>query len=816
MAITGNVDKPMQPSTLHVGPRESMVDVQIDDLDPDLEGDLVEVDLGEGVDGAEEEDKQIEEFGGNLAEVMSESAMMKLATDLVHLYDIDKESRKKWEKGFMKGMELLGMTMDDRTEPWPGASGVYHPVMQETAIQFQAHAIMELFPASGPARTKIFGEETEERTQRAERIERELNYQITEKMTEYRDETEQLLYRTALCGSGFKKVYRDEARGRPVSMFVPAEDFIAPYGASDLMSCERYTHVLKRSVNELKRSMKRGFYLAQEVPAPVAQYSEVKQKIDKLVGERPTIEVDERHTILEMHVELDLWEYDYQDAEADEGIPVPYVVTMEYQSSRILSVRRNWLEDDETRSKRVHFVHYKYLTGLGFYGNGLIHLVGGLTKAATSLLRQLIDSGTLSVLPAGFKARGFRVKGDDSPLRPGEFRDIDVPASAIRDGIFPLPFKEPSLVLFQLLGSVVDEARKVGSVPDMDITDLQEGLPVGTTLAVLERSMKVMSAVQARMHAALRIELGLIAAIVRDMDGNYEYGAPEEFNRQEDFGDKFSIVPVSDPNASTMAQRVIQYQTVLQLAAQQPLLYDMPLLHRKMLDYIGVEDAKTLVKLPDEHKPMDPVSENMAMITGKPVKAHLIQDHQSHIAVHMAAAKDPKIVAMVQQSPTAPAVMGAMAAHILEHLAFAYRQEIEKAMGVSLPEQDEKLPPGVEVQLSQLVAEAAQKVLQGNQAEAAQQQAQQTQQDPLFQLEMAKLKLQEKELEGDQKSKSAKSLFDIAKLMSSDANEKARIAADLLKSDKQITSQNASNAARLVTDISKAFASKPKGTPDGR
>jgi hypothetical protein len=809
MAMTGspNVDKAMQPSTLSVGPREDMVNVDIS-TDADLDEELLDVDLGEG---EEEGAAQIEEFGGNLAEVIPEGVLGKLATELVHLYDIDKDSRKKWEKSFMKGMELLGMTMEDRTEPWPGASGVYHPVMQETAIQFQAHAIMELFPASGPARTKIFGEETEERMQRAERVEKELNYQITEKMSEYRDETEQLLYRTALCGSGFKKVYRDEALGRPVSMFVPAEDFIAPYGASDLKSCERYTHVLKRTANELKRSMKRGFYLDQSIPAPVAQYSDVRQKIDKLVGERPTMEIDDRHTILEMHADLDLSEYDYEDSLGEEGIAIPYVVTIEYQSSKVLSIRRNWLEGDENKSKRTHFVHYKYLPGLGFYGNGLIHLVGGLTKAATSLLRQIIDSGTLSVLPAGFKARGFRVKGDDSPLRPGEFRDIDVPASAIRDGIFPLPFKEPSMVLFQLLGSVVDEARKVGSVPDMDITDLQEGLPVGTTLAVLERSMKVMSAVQARMHAALRIELGLIAEIIRDMDGNYEYGAPEEFVRQEDFADKFSIIPVSDPNASTMAQRVIQYQTVLQLAAGQPLLYDMPLLHRRMLDYIGVEGAKDFVKLPDEHKPMDPVSENMAMITGKPVKAHLIQDHQSHIAVHMAAAKDPKIVAMVQQSPTAAAVMGAMAAHVLEHLAFAYRQEIEKSMGVALPETDEKLPPGVEAQLSQLVAQAAQKVLQGNQAEAAQQQAQETQQDPLFQLEMAKLALQGKKLEGQQHQAASKSLMDIMNLMARDENDKARIVADLLKSDKQLTTQKASQAAKLVTDISKTIATQEKG-----
>jgi hypothetical protein len=456
MAITGspNVDKALQPSTLSIGPRENMIDVDIDDAD--LEEAMTDVEL---VDGEEEAETQVEEFGGNLAEVMSETSRNKLAMELVHLYDIDKESRKKWEKGFMKGMELLGMTMDDRTEPWPGASGVFHPVMQETAIQFQAHAIMELFPASGPARTKIFGEETEERVQRAARVEKELNYQITEKMSEYRDEKEQLLYRTALCGSGFSKVYRDEALGRPVSMFVPAEDFIAPYGASDLKSCERYAHVLKRTPNELKRSMKRGFYLAQDIPAPVAQYSDVRQKIDKLVGERPTMEVDDRHTILEMHVDLDLFEYDYEDSLTDTGVAVPYVVTIEYQSSKILSVRRNWLEADEVKSKRVHFVHYKYLPGLGFYGNGLVHLVGGLTKAATSLLRQLIDSGTLSVLPAGFKARGFRVKGDDSPLRPGEFRDIDVPANAIRDGIFPLPFKEPSMVLFQLLGSVVDEAR---------------------------------------------------------------------------------------------------------------------------------------------------------------------------------------------------------------------------------------------------------------------------------------------------------------------------------------------------------------------
>lgn len=808
MAITGNVDKPLTPSTLSIGPRESMVDVDIPD---DLDEELTEVTIGDEV-----EEAPALEFDGNLAEAMSDTSMNKLGQELVHLFDVDKQSRKKWEKGFMKGMELLGMTMDDRTEPWPGASGVYHPVMQETAIQFQAHAIMELFPASGPARTVVFGEETEERLQKADRVEKELNYQITHKMTEYREETEQLLYRLALCGSAFKKVYYDPHFGRAVSMFVPAEDFIAPYGASDLKTCERYTHVLKRSPNELKRLMKQGFYLSLDIPTPAPEYSEVRQKMDKLTGEQPTIEVDNNHTILEMHVDLDLNEYDHKDDRAEEGIACPYVVTVEKSSGKILSVRRNWIEEDPRRLKRMHFVHYRYLPGLGFYGNGLIHLVGGLTKAATSLLRQIIDSGTLSVLPAGFKARGFRVKGDDSPLRPGEFRDIDVPSNAIRDGLFPLPFKEPSAVLFQLLGNVVDEARRIGSVPDMDITDLQEGLPVGTTLAVLERSLKVMSAVQARMHAALRIELGLIADIVGTMDGGYEYGAPEEFIRQDDFSDRFSILPVSDPNASTMAQRVIQYQTVLQLASQQPMLYDMPLLHRKMLDYIGVQGAKDLVKLPDEFTPMDPVSENMALLTSKPVKAFLSQDHEAHIAVHMAAAKDPKIVAMVQQAPNAQAIMGALAAHVLEHVGFAHRAQVEQAMGVPLPGPEEKLPPAVEAQMSMTVAQAAQKVLQGNQAQAAQQHAQEVQQDPLFQLEMAKLALQGKKLDAQQRNDMSRNMVEILNLIARDENEKARIVAELLKSDSQITHQKAATAAKTVVDITKAVSAQESKKPDGQ
>lgn len=811
MAVYDSMGKPLDPNGTPVpgNPNESDLSVEINLEPEDLEVDgSMEIDLGDAPIQA-----PTGGFDQNLAEVIPDSALNLLSQELVGFYDSDKESRKDWEKGVAKGLELLGIKSEDRQEPWPGASGVFHPVLAETAMQFQAHAIMELFPASGPARTVIFGEQDEEMLEKAARVEQEINYQITQKMTEYRVETEQLLYRLALVGSAFKKVYMDPNKGRPVSMFVPADDFIAPYGASDLASCERYTHVMRRSTNEIKKLMKRGFYKEMELDSPAPVFTDTGEKINSIAGEAPSIEVYDRHMILEVHTEIDLSEYGFDDPMGEKGCPCPYIVTIEYSSGNVLSVRRNWDEEDELKLKRVHFVHYQYLPGLGFYGNGLFHVIGGLAKSATSILRQLIDNGTLSNLPAGFKARGLRIKADDTPIRPGEFRDVDAPGNSIRDSIMPLPIKEPSPVLLELLRGVVDEARRVGSVPDMNISDMREGMPVGTMLAVLERSLKVMSAVQARLHAALRQELGLIASIIAGLPGGYEYGEGEHYDRSADFSDRIRIVPVSDPNAATSAQRVIQYQTVLQLAAQQPTLYDMPKLHRKMLDYIGIKDADDLVKTEEDHEPVDPVSENMAILTSKPVKAFQHQDHDAHIAVHMAAAKDPNITEMVSQAPNAQAIMGAMSAHILEHLAMRYRKGIEDALGAQLPSKDSELPPDVEVQLSGLVAQAAQKLLGQSQTQKAAQAAQQAAQDPLVQMQQAELQLKAQELQLKQGREAANAMLKAAQLKSSDENAKLRIAADMAKASEMTSAQKGAKAADVLLDMANSL--KPKEPQQG-
>ncbi len=800
MPTPDDIGKPLIPGTTPVGPNPMEMEISIEEDDDLLlqDGETMEIELEPGPlsdDSA---------FDSNLAETMPESALSAMSNELISLFDADKKSREDWEKAVTKGLDLLGLKTEQRTEPWPGASGVFHPVLAETAIQLQAHAIMELFPASGPARTVVFGEETEDLLQKAMRVEQEINFQITQKMVEYRVETEQLLYRLALVGSAFKKVYFDHNTGRPVSMYVPAEDFIAPYGASELSTCDRYTHLMKRSQNELKKAMKRGFYKQVELELPLPKYSQVREKIDKIVGESPTMEINDKHDILEMHVDLDLTEYGYSDRFAtEEDIPVPYVVTLEHSSGKVLSVRRNWEESDPKKLKQIHFVHYQYLPGLGFYGTGLFHIVGGLARTATSIMRQLIDNGTISNLPSGFKARGLRIKNDDTPIKPGEFRDVDVSGNSIRDSLLPLPVKEPSSVLLSLLQGVVDEARKIGSVPDMDITDLQEGLPVGTTLAVLERSLKVMSAVQARMHAALRHELGLIAKIIATMDGGYEYGIKGQYDRAADFADRITIVPVSDPNASTMAQRVIQYQTVLQLAAQQPTLYDMPKLHRTMLDYIGVKDAAKLVKLPDDMVPMDPVAENMAILTGKPVKAFMYQDHKAHISAHMSAAQDPMLIQLVQQAPNAQAIMAAMSAHVLEHIAMDYRRGVEEMLGTELPPPTEAMDQDLEYKLSGLIAQAGQKLLGKHKAEQQQQIAQQQAQDPLIQIEMMNAQTDAKNADTKSREAMAKAAIAAAKLQSDDENTKLKIAADMLKQGQGAQERKAVKAADILMEMAK-------------
>ena len=601
----------------------------------------------------------------------------------------------------------------------------------------------EIFPPAGPVRTKIVGKNDTEKKDQAFRVENEMNYLLTEEMSEYRDEMEQMLFKLPIAGSAFKKVYYDPLMERPCAMFVPSEDFVVSYGASDLKTCPRYTHVMKKTSNEVLQLQVNDFYRDVELPDPQPDYSDIKQKDNELSGEEAVIEDDDRHTILEMHVDMNMPE-EFDDPD---GIARPYVITIDKTSTEILSIRRNWYEDDENKKKRMHFVHYRYLPGLGFYGTGLIHLIGGLAKSATSILRQLIDAGTLSNLPAGLKARGLRIKGDDAPLMPGEFRDVDVPGGAIRDSITFIPYKEPSSVLYSLLGNIVEEGRRIGSVADVQVGDTNPQAPVGTTLALMERSMKVMSGVQARLHAALKQELRILAKIIHDyMPEEYSYDMDGDFNRTKDFDGRIDVIPVSDPNAATMSQRVMQYQAALQLAQQAPQLYDMGKLHRQMLEVLGISEAADIIKLPDDIKPKDPVTENMAILKQEPVKAFMYQDHEAHIQVHMSAMQDPKIQQIVGQSPFAGAIQSAMASHITEHVAYQYRKEIQLQLGVEMPSEDQPLPEDTEEEISRLAAEAAQKLLGKNQGEMAQQQAEEAAKDPLTQIQQRELQIKEAEL----------------------------------------------------------------------
>lgn len=781
------VEKQMSPADLDV---EGSTEVEVEVVNPDMVG--VEVD-GESmvIDFTGEMADAImgPEHDANLAEYIEEADLQALASELVEDFVSDRESRKDWARSYVKGLDLLGLKIEERTQPWAGAAGVFHPVLTEAVVRFQAQAMGEIFPASGPVRTKVMGKRDPEKMEQALRVETEMNYLLTEEMTEYRDETEQMLFRLPLAGSSFKKVYYDPIMERPCAMFVPAEDFVVSYGASDLATAPRYTHIMKKTSNEIMELQVNGFYLDVDLPDPEPDYSDIQEKYDEIDGETAVIEDDDRHTILEMHVDLNMPE----PFEDPDGLARPYVVTIDKSSLTILSIRRNWYEDDIKKRKRQHFVHYRYLPGLGFYGTGLIHLIGGLAKSATSILRQLIDAGTLSNLPAGLKARGLRIKGDDSPLMPGEFRDVDVPGGAIRDSIAFLPYKEPSSVLYQLLGNIVDEGRRIGSVADVQVGNLNPQAPVGTTLALMERSMKVMSGVQARLHAALKKELRILGTIIRDYMGpDYVYQLDGDFNRQEDFDDRVDIIPVSDPNAATMSQRVVQYQAAMQLAQQAPNLYDMGKLHRQMLEVLGIKDADQIVKLPEDVKPSDPVTENMAILKQEPVKAFKYQDHEAHIQVHIAAAQDPKLQEIIGQSPFAGAIQAAMAAHITEHVAFQYRKEIEKNLGVSMPDESKPLPEDVEIEISRLASEAADKLLRKDQAEVAQQQAMQQQQDPLTQIQQREIALKEAEFQHKQQ-------LDMAKLQA----DMQKAAANVAVQEERIESEERREGARIGADLSK-------------
>jgi hypothetical protein len=747
----------------------------------------------------------------NLAEVIDDNELHSIASELIGLFQSDKESRSDWERSYVDGLDLLGLKHEDRTTPWDGACGVFHPLLSESVIKFQSQAIQEIFPAGGPVKTSIVGKMTDEKEKQAHRVQDYLNYLLTEQMTEYRSETEKMLFSLPLAGSAFRKVYYDPNMERPCSMFVPSEDFVVSYGASDLSTCERSTHIMKRSPNDVRKLQVSGFYKDIEIQAASPDIDRVEEKYNTLTGDNTSYEYDSRHTILEMHVNLDLVGFEDTDKGEPTGIQLPYVVSIDQGSREILSIRRNWYEGDPLKTKREHFVHYQYIPGLGFYGFGLIHMIGGLAKSATSLLRQLVDAGTLSNLPGGLKARGLRIKGDDTPIMPGEFRDVDVPSGAIRDNISFLPYKEPSNVLYQLLGDIVEEGRRFASAADVKAADMNAEAPVGTTLAILERSMKVMSAIQARLHASMRIELRLLSQCVRDFGPKqYPYLEDKDPIVSEDFDDRVDIIPVSDPNAGTMSQRIMQYQAALQLAAQAPEMYDMPLLHRQMLDVLGIQDADQIVPTEKDMKPTDPVSENMDIINGKPVKAFIYQDHEAHIQTHMALTQDPQVMEIMGKSPNAKKAIAEMAAHVQEHLAFQYRLEIEKELGVELPTPEESLPEDIEFRISRLVAPAAAQLSGKSQKEQQMKQAEEQLKDPVIQMQMQELKIKEQDVQRKAQADMAKIQLDMQKLEQDGRIKTAEIGAKIAETNSKeelesakIASEEQIEGVKLGIEIAK-------------
>ena len=734
------IDKALYQAPLGL---EALADVPEIEIEMEPEVEITELEIAIGPEKLEGGD----EFDANLAEYLDESALETLASELASDFDDDIGSRKDWMQTYVDGLELLGMKIEERTEPWEGACGVYHPLLSEALVKFQAETMMSSFPAAGPVKTQIIGKETPEKKASAVRVQEDMNYQLTDVMTEFRPEHERMLWGLGLSGNAFKKVYYDPHIERQISLFVPAEDLVVPYGASNLETAERVTHVMRKTENELRRLQVAGFYRDIDLGDPENVLDEVEKKIAEKMGFRAT--TDSRYKLLEMSVDLDLPGFEHEEDGELTGIKLPYIVTIEKGSNKVLAVRRNWNEDDETCQKRQHYVHYGYVPGFGFYCFGLIHLIGAFAKSGTSLIRQLVDAGTLSNLPGGFKARGLRVKGDDTPISPGEWRDVDVPSGTIRDNLLPLPYKEPSQTLMALLGQIVDEGRRFANTADLQISDMSANAPVGTTLAILERTLKVMSAVQARVHYAMKQELKLLKDIIAAYTPEeYDYQPTEGSRRakRSDYDDVY-VIPVSDPNASTMAQKIVQYQAVMQLAQQSPQLYNMPLLHRQMLDVLGIKEAAKLVPMEEDQKPTDPVSENQNVLMMKPVKAFMYQDHQAHIMVHMSALQDPKISSLLQNNPMAKQLQSAMMAHINEHLGFEYRKQIESQLGMSLPPQkdesgeDINMDPDVEARLAPLLAQASQRLLAKNQQEQAQQQAQQQAQDPMVKLQQQELQI---------------------------------------------------------------------------
>jgi hypothetical protein len=729
------------------------LDNEVMDIEPDIEIEIEDPERVEiGVGGLEiviEPGKDgSEDFNANIAEEMDEDDLVSLAGDLLGEFEEDVSSRKDYMQTYVDGLDLLGMKLEDRTEPWPGACGVYHPLLSEALVKFQAETIMETFPASGPVKTQIIGKETPEKVEAAARVKDDMNYQLTEKMVEYRPEHERMLWGLGLSGNAFKKVYFDPSLDRQVSIYVPTEDVVVPYGASNLETAERVTHAMRKTPNDLRKLQVAGFYRDVELGDPQDTLDEVEKKIAEKMGFRAT--ADDRFKVLEMQVDLDLKGYEDKDKDGEEtGIALPYIVTIEKQTQTILAIRRNWNEDDPNKIKRNHFVHYPYIPGFGFYAFGLIHLIGAFAKSGTSIIRQLVDCGTLSNLPGGFKTKGLRVKGDDTPIAPAEFRDVDVASGTIKDNIMTLPYKEPSQVLYSLLGTIVEEGRRFASAADLKVSDMSAQSPVGTTLAILERTLKVMSAVQARIHYAMKQEFKLLKAIIRDYtDDEYSYQPDSAHPRikRSDY-DMVEVIPVSDPNAATMSQKVVQYQAVLQLAQGAPQIYDMPLLHRQMLEVLGIRNADKLIPSTDTQKPKDPISENMDVLSGKPLKAFIYQDQDAHITTHTSFLQDPMTAQIIGQNPMAQQIGAALQAHIAEHYGFKYRQMIEQKLGAPLPDRDQDIPQDYEVAISRLVAQAAQQLTIQNQAQAAQQEAQQQAQDPIIQMQQAELQLKAQEVQ---------------------------------------------------------------------
>jgi len=780
---------------------ESEPDIEIEIEDPES--------VTIGIDGMEIEigGEDEEGFDDNLAEYIDDKVMNQIVGDLISDYDDDVSSRRDWMQTYVDGLELLGMKIEERTDPWAGACGVYHPLLSEALVKFQAETIMEILPASGPVKTEIVGKDTPEKREAAIRVQADMNYQITDVMNEYRPETERMLWGLGLCGNAFKKVYYDPSLERQVSIFIPAEDVVVPYGAANLETAERVTHVMRKTENEVRKLQVAGFYLDIDLGEPNNTMDEVEKKIAEKQGFRATS--DDRYKLLEMHVNLDLEGYEHEDEDGPTGIALPYVVTIEKGSNKVLSIRRNWNEDDKTHQKRQHFVHYGYVPGFGFYCFGLIHLVGAFAKSSTSLIRQLVDAGTLSNLPGGFKTRGLRVKGDDTPIAPAEFRDVDVPSGTIKDNIMTLPYKEPSQVLQSLLGTIVEEGRRFAGAADIQISDMSANSPVGTTLAILERTMKVMSAVQARIHYSLKQELRLLKKIIADY-------TPEEYSYEPELGDRqakksdydmVDVIPVSDPNAATLSQKVVQYQAVIQLAQTAPQIYDMKYLHRQMLDVLGIKNADKLVKLEDDEKPLDPISENMNSVSGKPMKAFIYQDHDAHIAAHQAFMTDPVVTKTIGQNPLANQIMAALQAHMAEHLGFQYRSQIEKQMGVTMPPPDKPLPPEVEVELSRLVAMASQQLLQIHKGEAAQAQAAEQQKDPVVQMQLADQKLKEAEVQRKSAKDVADNQYRMTALEAKTASEDAALTA---KTNMEQMKLHAKAEEHAITDRAKVASEKLK------